>query len=134
VATTGAAAARKDFLSCRRFFCDRTAAGVSRPAVSYQGLAWTSSEDLSTLFAQENEEPAHLLRRHPMKKQQKQPTGQPQDQAAVQPVAEVEQDRQAAQQQDRSNHEKTPKQSTSASDHSQDADRHSKTKHVHSQK
>jgi Ni/Co efflux regulator RcnB len=54
--------------------------------------------------------------------------------AAAQPEAAVEQDRQAAQQQDHDNHEEAPKLATSAHEHSQDADRHSKTRHVHSQK
>ncbi len=100
---------------------------------SYCGSsARTSSEDLSILFSQENEGTDHFIRRHPMGK--KQPAGQQQHQAAAQPEATVEQDRQAAQQQDHDNHEEAPKHATSALDHSQDADRHSKTRHVHSQK
>ena len=69
-----------------------------------------------------------------MKKKQKLPACQPQDQAAAQPEAEVKQDRQAARQQDHDNHEEAPQHVNSANDQSQDADRHSKTKHVHSQK
>jgi uncharacterized protein YjbJ (UPF0337 family) len=53
-------------------------------------------------------------------------------QVAEKAVAKVKQG-QAAQQQDHGNHEEVPKHGT-ADDHSQDADRHSKTRHVHSQK
>ncbi len=62
----------------------------------------------------------------------KQPASQ-QHHPASQPEAAVEQDRQEAQQQDHGNYEEAPKHG-SAHDHSQDADRHSKTRHVHSQK
>jgi len=65
-----------------------------------------------------------------MAKKQKQPG----DQAAAQPEAAVERDRQAAQQQDQDSHEEAPKEIASADDKSQDADRHSKTRHVDSQK
>jgi len=67
-----------------------------------------------------------------MKKKQKQPAGQ--QQAAAQPEAAVEQDRQAAQQQDHDNQKVAQKQATPAHDHSQDADRHSRTRHVQSEK
>jgi hypothetical protein len=85
------------------------------------------------LFAQGNEGIDHFIRRHPMDKKQKQPAGQ-QHQAAVQPEAVGEQDRQASQQQDHDNHAEAPKRAPSANDQSQDADRHSKTRHVQSQK
>jgi len=65
-----------------------------------------------------------------MAKKQKQPGDQP----AAQPEAAVERDRQAAQQQDADSREKSPKEVASADDQSQDADRHSKTRHVDSQK
>ena len=54
--------------------------------------------------------------------------------AAAQPEAAVEQAPQATQQQDQNKDEKALKDATSVNDHSQDADRHSKTRHVHSQK
>jgi hypothetical protein len=65
-----------------------------------------------------------------MAKKQKKPGDQP----AAQPNAAVGQYRQAAQQQDQDSHEKAPKEVVSADDQSQDADRHSKTRHVDSQK
>jgi hypothetical protein len=69
-----------------------------------------------------------------MGKKQKQLAGRQQPQAAAPPEAVVELDRQAPPQQDRDNHEAGPKHATSAHDHSQDADRHNKTRHVQSQK
>jgi len=69
-----------------------------------------------------------------MGKKRKQPAGQQQDKSAAQPEAAVEQDRQTAQQQDQDKQEKALKDATSVNDHSQDADRHSKTRHEHSQK
>jgi len=82
------------------------------------------------LFAQDNQQTDHFLRRYPMKKKQKQPAGQQQ----AQPEAAVELDRQAAQQEDHDNQKEAPKQATPAHDHSQDADRHSRTRHVQSEK
>jgi len=63
---------------------------------------------------------------------EKQPAGQ--QQVATQPETAAEQDRQAPQQQDHDNHEEAPKQASPAHDHSQDADRHSRTRHVQSEK
>jgi hypothetical protein len=65
-----------------------------------------------------------------MGKKQKKPAGQQQNRAVAQSAAEVEQNLRAAQQQDGDNHEETLKQATSAQEHSQDADQHSKTRHV----
>jgi ABC-type uncharacterized transport system involved in gliding motility auxiliary subunit len=89
--------------------------------------ASTSSEDSPTLFSQEMKGP--FSQGHPMVK--KQPASQ-QHHPDTQPEAAVEQGRQAAQQQDHGDHEEAPKHCT-AHDHSQDADRYSKTRHVHSQ-
>jgi len=69
-----------------------------------------------------------------MVEQQKQPAGQQQHQAVAQPEATVEKDRQAAQQHDHDNLEEAPKLAPATHDHSQDADRHSKTRHVQSEK
>ena len=69
-----------------------------------------------------------------MTKKHKQPAGQQKPQPAVLPEPAVEQDRQDVQQKDHGNNEEAPKDATTAHDQSQDADRHSKTRHVHSQK
>ena len=69
-----------------------------------------------------------------MVKKLRQPVGQQQHQAAEQPKAAVEKDRQPAKQQDQGKHEEAPKDATSTNEQSQDADRHSKNRHVHSQK
>lgn len=66
-----------------------------------------------------------------MAKKLKQPASQ---QQTAQPEAAVEQGRHVPQQQSVDSHDEAPNPLMSAKDQSQDADRHSKTRHVHSQK
>ncbi len=75
----------------------------------------------------------HFYRAHPMAKKLKQPADKQQPQVPTQREAAVEQDRQAVKQQECDNPTEVLKRAL-RSDHSQDADRHNKTRHVQSEK